>query len=172
MFDLDSTAVVTIDELSSLTTAPTVEAPRKRGGGPRTPEGKRASSRNALRDGYRSKVVLPENMERAYAARKIDFAAQFAPASTYESVLVDTLARTSVQLERCAEEGLADLKRIINQAETSWDDDRRAKVNELAERLAKHPERISYILKSSKHGVDWLIDAGPGWAVRSRNMAV
>src|SRR4051794_29436661 len=58
---------------------------RKRGGGPRTEEGKMASRRNAMTHGMRAKVLLPDDLVEAVAARTAELADQFAPANTYEN---------------------------------------------------------------------------------------
>jgi hypothetical protein len=50
--------------------------PRKRGGGPRTPEGKRASCANAIKDSLRSKTVFTGQVAAAIVERTRTFTAQ------------------------------------------------------------------------------------------------
>src|SRR3954454_23840420 len=46
--------------------APEADEPaKKRGGGPRTPAGREASRRNAMKDGMRARVLLPVELEAA-----------------------------------------------------------------------------------------------------------
>ncbi len=141
---------------------PTTSTPtptKKRGGGPKTPEGKRALRRNALKDGTRASVVLPEDMEAARAKREVGFRDHFTPRDDYEAWLVDRLAFTSVQIDRCAEYGIDDIRRQIHRAVTCWDVDQRDQAEHLAARIAKDPSRTARGLLRSKHGAEWLMEA-------------
>jgi len=69
--------------------------------GPRTPEGKRQSSLNALRHGLTSQtVVLPGEDAEAYAAFHAILLRDFAPVGSAEQILVETIAQTQWRLER------------------------------------------------------------------------
>ncbi len=154
---------------------------RKRGGGPRTEEGKRASRRNAMKDGMRSKVILPDELEAAWRELETAFFAEFQPNSWYEKRLVSRLAFTSVQLDRSAELTISDLRRVIDRAENYWDIDRRGEVDELGKRLKNDPERVARRLERSTQGADWLIERWEGlaeavmthgcWDERQRDLA-
>ncbi len=153
----------------------------KRGGGPKTPEGKRASSRNALNLGLRSKVFLPDDLVEQYEALRADLATRFRPDSIYGERLVQCLARSMVQLDRCSELWFKDLGRVINRAEEHWDSDQRELVNRLAARLPRDPERVAHRLGRTRQGVDWLIERWQGleealavegcWTDEQRSMA-
>src|SRR5258705_11727021 len=67
----------------------------KRGGGPRTPEGKEQSKRNALKHGMRAKVLLPDDLAAAVAGRTAELADEFGPGSPYEEGLVGQMAPAS-----------------------------------------------------------------------------
>src|SRR5258708_20422882 len=87
--------------------APGPETPpapaRKRGGGPRTPEGKEQSKRNALKHGMRAKVLLPDDLASAVAERTAELAGEFLPGSPYEEWLVGQMALASARLDPRAE---------------------------------------------------------------------
>src|SRR5262245_8080201 len=90
------------------TPTPTDPAPKRRGGGPRTPEGKERSKRNAIKHGLRAKSLLPEDLADAVAKRTEQFAEEFAPETAYEEFLVGQMALASVRLDRCAELSMVD----------------------------------------------------------------
>src|SRR4051794_30440969 len=89
---------------------------KKRGGGPRTPEGKEQSKRNALKHGMRAKVLLPDDLAAAVAGRTAELADEFGPESPYEEWLVGQMALASARLDRCAELAIADLRRTVDRA--------------------------------------------------------
>ena len=69
--------------------------------GPRTPEGKRASSLNAVRHGLTSQlVVLPGEDNAPYEALRLRLAAELEPKSTVEEMYVQTICDTQWRLER------------------------------------------------------------------------
>jgi|SRR5579884_1546420 len=69
--------------------------------GPRTPEGKAASSQNAVKTGVTSsKVVLPFESEAEYDALFRDFVAQLAPATPIERLLVENVTNAHWRLRR------------------------------------------------------------------------
>src|SRR5262249_29460478 len=68
------------------------------------------------------------------------------------------IARATVQVAHCLEYAQLDARRILNDAEISWDDDRRNHVNAMAERLKKAPQRIAPWLESSKQGAEDCLD--------------
>src|SRR3954463_10812111 len=86
-------------------------APKKRGGGPRTPEGKARAKYNSMKHGLRAKGLLPAQLVAAYEAHKAELTRQFAPASQYETWLVGEMAMAMARLDRCADLGVADLQR-------------------------------------------------------------
>jgi hypothetical protein len=77
------------------------EASRKNGAksrGPKSPEGKARSSRNALRHGRRANkhVLLPDEDVAAFAALE----GELAPQGALQSILVGRIARAAWRLER------------------------------------------------------------------------
>jgi hypothetical protein len=91
--------------------------------GPKTPEGKGAASRNALKTGIYSKaVVLPFEDRAALDALTADFYARFAPAGPAERVQVDEFIRAEWslrRLRRCE----AELNTFVHQKSCSHDDE-------------------------------------------------
>ena len=72
-------------------TAPVTKS--RRSGGPKSEEGKRASSRNALRTGvYSSMIVLPGEDESAFRELEEQFIRDFDPRDIAESAIVRELA--------------------------------------------------------------------------------
>ncbi len=132
--------------------------PRKRGGGPKTEEGKRTSRRNALKDGTRAKVVLPPEMEAAARVRQQEIADHFKADGPYDHWLVGRMAFASVQLDRCQQMTLEDLAHTIRRAELFWDDDRNQHAVDLAARLPRDPQRVAIRLRQTRQGAQWLID--------------
>ena len=133
-------------------------SPARRSGGPRTPEGKEQSRRNALKRGLRSKIVFPDDLNVLVEQRIKDFFAEFDPRSSYEEVLVRDMAVSSARFERCASLSIADLIRTADRASYCWEHDRRMSVEDYAARISKDPQRIARGLRSSCQGTDWLIE--------------
>src|SRR4051812_9614169 len=146
--------------------APGPETPpapaKKRGGGPRTPEGKEQSKRNALKHGMRAKVLLPDDLAAAVAERTAELAGEFLPGSPYEEWLVGQMALASARLDRCAELAIADLRKTVDRALLCWEEDRRKAVEDLGARLAKDPARVAQALGRSRQGADWLLERWEG----------
>jgi hypothetical protein len=69
--------------------------------GPRTPDGKRASSLNAIRHGLTSQLlVLPGEDHAPYEAFRVKLLAELAPRGTVEDMLAETVCSTHWRLER------------------------------------------------------------------------
>jgi hypothetical protein len=82
-----------------------VEASRRNGAksrGPRTPEGKTGSSRNALKHGMRAvkHVVLPQEDAVEFRALEAALTDERAPDGALQSILVGRIARAGWRLER------------------------------------------------------------------------
>jgi hypothetical protein len=133
-------------------------APRKRGGGPKTPEGRERSRRNALKHGPCSKEVLPDDLAKEVARRTAEFFAEFQPRTPYQAFLVREMALASVRLDRCAEMSILNRGRVRQRASLIWDHDRRVAVEETGAKLAKDPARVARALRGRKQGADWLIE--------------
>src|SRR5437588_10317166 len=71
--------------------------------GPKTPEGKAASRRNALKHGLRAEVLaLPCEDPAELAAKEQFWHDHFQPQGPEEQYLLNLVVRASVQLDRCA----------------------------------------------------------------------
>jgi hypothetical protein len=83
-------------------TTTTSTEPKKRGGGPRTPEGKRRSSLNATKFGIFSKICIAPAEELAtYTAHCAAYAAALQPIGIIESDIVQQIADLRYRLKRC-----------------------------------------------------------------------
>ncbi len=158
---LDALDAPSAPEITSETDAP---RPRKRGGGPKTEEGKNIAHRNATKHSLRARLVLPDELETAYHETRTAYFDELKPVGRVEQQLVSRMAFTSVQLERSAELAISDLRRVIDRAENFWDLDRQTQVDNLGKRLKKDPERIAHRLERYTQGADWLIDRWEGLA--------
>jgi hypothetical protein len=136
----------------------TEAAPKRRGGGPKTPGGKERSRRNAIKHGLRAESLLPDDLADAVAQRTTDFAAEFEPGTAYEEFLVGQMALASIRLERCAELSMIDAARSAQRASLCWESDQRMAVDELGSKLPKDPARVATALRRSRQGADWLIE--------------
>jgi hypothetical protein len=77
--------------------------PKKRGGGPRTPEGKRRSSLNATKFGIFSKIsIAPAEELATYTAHCAAYAAALQPVGIVESDIVQQIADLRYRLKRCS----------------------------------------------------------------------
>src|SRR4051794_21702273 len=81
---------------------PDEPTPAQRPGGPKTPEGKARSRRNALKHGLRAKVLTPDAMIDDVRNRTTDFTREFRPTTTYQEWLVGEIALATVRIDRCA----------------------------------------------------------------------
>src|SRR5262249_46638591 len=104
---------------------PAAEPPKKRGGGPKTPEGILNSSRNSTTHGLRATVLLPADLAATVKERTAQFIEQIQPQTPLEFWLVGDIALNSARIDRCAELLQSDLERTIERALLIWDDDRR-----------------------------------------------
>ncbi len=150
--------IATLDRLDARETDDPAPTPRRRGGGPRTPEGRARSARNSLKHGLRAKTLLPDDLAAAVERRTAELVEQFEPRSPYEFWLICQMALASARLDRCAEMSIVDLQRGIDRSGPCWDDDRRAAVEDLGARLPKDPARVSRALRRVRQGADWLIE--------------
>src|SRR5438270_6077738 len=96
------------------------EEPKKRGGGPKTPEGKARAKFNSMKHGLRAKVLLPAELVAAYEGHKAELTRQFAPATQYEAWLVGEMAMAMARLDRCANMSVCDLQRCLDIAAFDW----------------------------------------------------
>jgi hypothetical protein len=127
--------------------------------GPKSPEGKARSSRNALTHGLSRLPSLPTGgLAEAIADRKEQWRSAYNPEGTAQEWLFDRLVGESVRLDFCERRLLTVRAELADQAAEGWDADRAAAVAELADRLSSRPASIQPKLLQSRHGVLWMIE--------------
>jgi hypothetical protein len=134
-----------------------VEAPKKRGGGPRTAQGRERSKRNGLTHGLMAKEVFPPTLAEAVEAARAAARERFQPRSEFEELLVRDLGRLLAQLEHCGELIVIDLQRQIDRAAFDWQSERRQYINDLGARLKRDPKRVKEALERTRQGAEYLI---------------
>ncbi|MBX6314268.1 MAG: hypothetical protein IRY99_15350, partial [Isosphaeraceae bacterium] len=131
--------------------------------GPKTEEGKARSRRNAMKHGLAGEgVCLPPDLEAERQARLAAYQEDLRPANAIERALVERMATADVRLGRCVAIDEAELRRQAERAGRCWDEDRRAEVEVLAERLPKNPARVVAQLQQSAPGAAWLLERWQG----------
>jgi hypothetical protein len=138
--------------------------PRKRGGGPQSPEARRAVRGNALKFGLMARSVFPVELQADIVICTAEMVEQFRPTTPYEKGLVDELGRVTAQLRLCETLKVIDFQRGIDRAVLCWDEDRRDHVHSLGARLARDPARVSEALRRTKQGTDWCVERWEGLA--------
>ncbi len=143
----------------SLTHLPEPTSPsRRRGGGPRTPEGKERSRRNALKHGLTGAgVVLPEDLDEEFRRRAEQLADTLRPADEVERKLVERAALADVRLQRCREAETAQVAARVRAAEREWEQKRAEEVLGHARQLDTEPDLAKLRLEATAEGCDWLI---------------
>jgi hypothetical protein len=132
--------------------------PRKRGGGPRSREGRDASRWNSTADSLSARVLLPPELAALADERTAEFKLRLNPSGQIELWLVSEMGFHSAQMTRANQMVLADLERIVESAHTTWDSDRREYVENLINNLSKDCERIRSALQKSKQGAELLVE--------------
>ena len=141
---------------------------RKRGGGPKTPEGRDKCRWNSMKHGLCAKTLTPEGLAANAGKWAADLADELAPVTPLQVFMVAQMGLAAARLERCAQLSAVDLQRVIDRAGLCWDDDRRMAVEDLAVKLPKDPARVSRALRRCKQGSDWLIERWEGLAMALR----
>ena len=127
--------------------------------GPKTPEGKDVSRRNALAHGLTGQgLFLPEREAELVARRKEEWRRELPIDSTLKEFYFEQYVLSSVRIERCQthETTLRDYE--ADRAETCWNADRDLDAARLGARLPKDPSMVLKELEVSRHGCCWLID--------------
>jgi hypothetical protein len=130
--------------------------PRKRGGGPRSPEGRARSSQNAKKEGFRSRVHLDESERAAVEVHRRAMTEQYAPRNEQQHWLVGQMAAAAARIDRLDALRPFDLGRVQERAERHWDMDREAYVDRLAARIGRDPHRVRRALTRTKQGTQYL----------------
>jgi hypothetical protein len=155
----------------------------KRSTGPRTPEGKANSRKNAMIHGLTGKgVVLPAEVAAKAEERKKSWVATYRPVNSTETDAIEAAAIAMTQLDHAFHEEQAARTRALIRAETGWDADRDAAAGRLGARLRLDPPAILPQLRQSAHGAAWLVErwrelllpleGGEDWDATSRKMAL
>ena len=126
----------------------------KRSTGPRTPEGKAASSHNATADGFfAADPVLPSEDRNHFNALLEGYNSDFAPTTAHEEFLVSQMAGARWKLDRVERIEVAIFTALDNQGDPATADARMAEAlldKDFAKRLARL-ERARTVLERTYH---------------------
>ncbi len=141
------------------------EAARQNGSksqGPRTPEGKAKSRRNALKHGLTGAgIVLPDELSQEVQAELTIFEKALKPRDDFERRLVEKAALSSIRWLRLIQVDLTHTADRVREATRRWDESREDHVADLAARLDDQPAEALRLLTRCCEGCDYLADA---WA--------
>jgi hypothetical protein len=132
--------------------------------GPRTPEGKRASSANALKDGLRCEVIEPEEQRERIDARMAEWSAHFRPEDPAQAWYLRRAVAATVRLDLCLEAEMDDRRRAADRAGDRVLRESRARAGLYGQALLDAPGRMVAALKESAAGCEWLIAGLSGLA--------
>jgi hypothetical protein len=128
----------------------------------RTAEGSRASRRNSLGDGGRSRIVFPVDIQERIDIREEELTADHEPTNAMERMLISEMARSGVQVDVNHARVVAHGKLMQETVDDWWEDDRCQAADNLAARLAKDPGRVAKRLEASLHGALWCLEQWRG----------
>jgi hypothetical protein len=153
--------------------------------GPRTEEGKRRSSRNALKHGLTAnEIVLPNEDPGAFDERLTEWNDYFRPENPAQAAVIDRAVAAKWKLDRCTRVETQRLSEKVRHAVDRYDLDKLTEVEDIGRRLIYEPinrcepaqihdpvvrERLQARadanpavlvrqLQSTAQGVQWLID--------------
>src|SRR5437763_16866772 len=102
----------------------------RRGKGPQSDEGKRRSSRNALKFGLRARTIpLPQEDPDAVAALADEYHAYYPSNNPVARHLTNECIRANLLADRCDRYHQQELEKQVAQAERNWEQARRRKLN-------------------------------------------
>ncbi len=126
--------------------------------GPRTPEGKERSRRNALKHVLTGQgVALPTEDSAEIEERFIALQADLRPSTELSEELVRRVAFLSVRVRRCEKHETSETARRIRHAIAQFDDGRLAAVEAQADKLYQEPATTVRRLQATPEGIDWLL---------------
>ncbi len=128
--------------------------------GPRTPEGKLASRRNALKHGLTGEgVVVLDEDSGEIAERAEVLQAELAPGgSLMTQILVKRVAAMSVRAERCVRHETSMIADRVRTAPEDFDEVRQARASQLFDDIALDPATNHRRLLAMPEGVDLLLE--------------
>jgi hypothetical protein len=131
--------------------------------GPKSPEGKDRSRRNALKHGLTGQGVALPTEDKAEIERR--FAAlqrELKPSNELSEELVRRVAFMTVRIRRCEKHETSEIARRVRHAIAKFDDDRLASVETQAAKLYQEPATTVRRLQATPDGIDWLLKE---WAI-------
>jgi len=131
--------------------------------GPKTPEGKEKSRRNALTHGLTALVIVAEDAA-TFQARASECFWSLKPRTAFQRHLTDEVALIAIRTERAQRIERKLREKVALRAITSWDDDRRLDAERLGRDLPLRPAEVVAELRRTPQGCDWLIDRWAGLA--------
>ena len=127
--------------------------------GPKTPEGKARSRRNALKHGLTgSGVALPTEDQAEISDRFIGLQNGMQPKTDAGELLLRRFAFLSVRIERCEKHDTVETSRRVRHAIARFDDERLAAVEALGGRIYSEPATTVRRLRMTPEGIDWLLN--------------
>jgi hypothetical protein len=178
--DDDVARPISDDELGRSLFDEDFERPRT---GPKTPEGRNAVAKNAVKHGLSGAgLILPEKESGKALRREEELVSEYSPRDHTEALLVKKMAIHSVKAEQAYQLQIEARARAVERAHDHWRTDRRANITKLTSKLASEPDRIVRLLFQSLDGLDWLLerwrhllgaaDSDTGWNEDQRKLAL
>ncbi len=112
---------------------------------------------NSYKDGRRAKVLFPPPVQTLIDELTANIVAGLRARTLFDYWLCKDMARSSVQIDLCAERVLADQERVLKQVECSFDADAAARADRLAKKLPLEPYDVARELGRDKYGALLLI---------------
>src|SRR5262249_39666155 len=132
--------------------------------GPTSAAGKARSALNSLV--HEMTLRQESSLGPAALVRVAQIAASLGPRSHLEELAAREIARWPLNIERCRDQELVTLATLVDRAASpaQWKEDRAREVDKLAARLPRRPQSVARQLKSTRAGVEWMLEQ---WAVLS-----
>ena len=124
--------------------------------GPKTADGKDRARRNGLLHGITASVVFPDEQAVAVGERYAELESSLRPWNVLEGFYLEQVASLNVRLDRCKQAEAVLREQAALRAITCWDEDRAAEAAALGADLPRRPEAVVTLLKTARHGCDWL----------------
>jgi hypothetical protein len=124
--------------------------------GPTSDAGRGAARLNAITHGLTAQLTTLAAVDPDLARRVADWTAFYEPVGPKETWLVEQMALSSAQMDRCHAAGEAQRARSMARAADGWDDDQVRLAEEAGARLARDPAVVSARLRDSVQGCHWL----------------